>query len=66
MVLTIGAWDRSLRIMDIPYHTEAKILGFHITSKMQDSAQKSWTITTARKRTQAEDAYCRDWSLDKR
>jgi len=52
--------------MDIPYHTEANILGFHITSKEQDSAHKSWTITTARIRAQAQDAYYRDWSLDKR
>ena len=31
---------------------------------MQDSAHKSWTITTARIRAQAQDAYCRDLSLD--
>jgi len=43
----IGPWNTSVRIMDIPYHTEAKILGFHITSKVQDSAHKNWTITTA-------------------
>jgi hypothetical protein len=51
--LAIGPWDASVRIMDIPYHTEAKILGFRITSKVQESAHKSWTITTARIRTQA-------------
>jgi len=64
--LTIGPWDTSVRIMDIPYHTEANILDFHITSKVQDSAHKSWTITTARIRAQAQDAYYRDLSLDKR
>ena len=52
--------------MDIPYRTEAKILDFHITSKVQDSAHKSWTISTARIRAQAHDSYCRDSSLDKR
>ena len=52
--------------MDIPYHTEAKILGFHIKSKVQESAHKSCTITTARTRAQAQDAYYRDLSLDKR
>ena len=46
--LAIGPWDTSVRIMDIPYHTEANILGFHITSKVQDAAHKSYTITTAR------------------
>jgi len=40
--IAIGPWDTSVRIMDIPYHTEAKILGFHITSKVQESAHKSW------------------------
>ena len=50
--------------MDILYHTEAKRLGFHITSTVQESAHKSWTIITARIR--AQDAYCRDLSLDKR
>jgi hypothetical protein len=51
--------------MDIPYHTEAKILGFHITSKVQESAHKSCTITTARIRAQAQDAYYKYLSLDK-
>jgi hypothetical protein len=40
--IAIGPWDTSVRIMDIPDHTEAKILGFHITSKVQESAHKSW------------------------
>jgi hypothetical protein len=32
--LAISPWDTSVRIIDIPYHTEANILGFHITSKL--------------------------------
>jgi len=64
-VLAIGPWDTAIRIVDIPYRTEAKRLGFHITSEVQDSAHKSWTINMARIRAQAQDAYCRDWSLDK-
>ena len=64
--LAISPWDTSVRIIDIPYHTEANILGFHITSKVQDSAHKSWTITTAQIRAPTQDAYCRDLSLDKR
>jgi len=52
--------------MDIPYHGEAKILGFHITSKVQESTHKSWTITMERIRAQAQDAYYRGLSLDKR
>jgi hypothetical protein len=64
--LAIGPWDTSLRIMDIPYHSEANILGYHMTSKVQDSAHKIWIITTARIRAQAQDAYCRVLSLYKR
>jgi len=52
--------------MDISYHSEAKSLGFHITSEVQESAHKSWTITTARIHAQTQDAYYRDLSLDKR
>jgi len=51
--------------MDIPYLSEANIPGFHITSKVQDSAHTIWTITTARIGAQAQDAYYRDLSLDK-
>jgi len=39
--LAIGPWDTSVRIMDIPYHSEAKILSFDISSKVQDSAHSS-------------------------
>jgi len=52
--------------MDFPYHTEANLLGFHITSNVQESAHKSWTINTARIHAQSQDAYYRDLSLDKR
>jgi len=27
--LAIGSWDTSVRIIDIPYHSETNILGFH-------------------------------------
>jgi hypothetical protein len=64
--LAIGPWDTSVRIMDSPYHSEAKFLGFHITSKLQDSAHKSWTVTMTPIRAQAQDAFCRDLSLDTR
>ena len=64
--LAISPWDTSVRIMNIPYHSEAKILGFHIVSKVQDSANKSWSKTTARIRALAQEAYYRDMSFDKR
>jgi hypothetical protein len=52
--------------MDIPYHTETKILGFHITSTANGSAIKSWSTMTNRVRAQARDAYNRELSLDKK
>ena len=36
--IAIGPWDTSVTIMNIPYHTETKILGFHITSTANGSA----------------------------
>ena len=55
--VAIRSWDTSLRIMDIPYHNEATILGLHITSTVQASALRSWTLTTARIRARAQEAY---------
>jgi hypothetical protein len=52
--------------MDISYHDAATILGFHITSTAQASALWRWTLTTARIRTHAQEAYYQDLSLDKR
>jgi hypothetical protein len=52
--VAIGSWDTSHRIMDIPYHNEATILGLHITSTVQASALRGWTLTTARIRAHAQ------------
>jgi hypothetical protein len=41
-------------------------LGFHIANTVKDSANKNWTITTARIQAQAQEAYHRDLSLDRR
>jgi hypothetical protein len=64
--VALGCWDTTHRILDIPYQNEAKILGFHIANTVKESAHKSWTITTARIRAQAQEAYHRDLSLDRR
>jgi hypothetical protein len=29
--LALGAWDTTTHEMDVPYHTDVKILGFHFT-----------------------------------
>jgi len=64
--VAIGSCNTSLRMMDIPYHNEATILGLHITSTVQALALRSWTLTTARIRAHAQEAYYWDLSLDKR
>jgi hypothetical protein len=62
--VAIGYWDTSLRIMDIPYHTEATILGLHITSTVQISARRIGTLTTARIGAHSQEAYYRNLSLE--
>ena len=64
--IAFGTWDKSIDIMNIPYHDAAKILSFQIKNTVQESALASWTKTTANIRAQAQDAYCRMLTLDKR
>jgi len=61
-----GSWNKSTPIMDITYHDEIKILGFHMTSKIQQSTTKSWAILTAKIRAQAQEAYHRALNLEHR
>jgi hypothetical protein len=39
--IAIGTWDTTLQIMDIPYHNEAKILVFHVTTTVNAIARRS-------------------------
>ena len=64
--LALGAWDTTTRIMDIPYHTDVTILGFHFTNKVNISAHVTWSTVTTRVRALAQDTYYRDLSLDRR
>jgi len=52
--------------MDIPYYNEIRILGFHFTNTVNDTARRSWSILTDRIGAQARDAYARELSLDRR
>jgi hypothetical protein len=52
--------------MDIPCYNETTILGIHITSTIQASSLRSWTLTTAKVRAHAREAYYREQSLDQR
>jgi hypothetical protein len=65
-VLTLGPWDTSLQIMDIPYYSVIRILGFYVTSTVNAAAQRSWSTLTDRIHVQARDAYTRELSLDRR
>jgi len=64
--IAFGLWDKSIEIMNIPYHDTATILGFQIKNTVGESALASWTKTTTNLRAQAQEAYCRMLTLDKR
>ena len=64
--ITFGTWDKFIEIVNIPYHDTATILGFQIKNTIGESALTSWTKTTAKIRAQAQEAYCRLLTLDKR
>jgi hypothetical protein len=64
--LALGSWNKSVPIMNINYSEEMKILGFHMHNSIKASVHRSWTLTTAKTRTQAQDAYHRAMSTDNR
>jgi len=64
--IALGSWNKSTPVMDITYHDKIKILGFHMTSKIQQSANKSWALLTAKIRAQAQEAYHRALNLEHR
>jgi myo-inositol catabolism protein IolC len=37
--LALGTWDIALKVMDVPYHTDVKILGFHFTNTVNTSVK---------------------------
>jgi len=64
--LAVGGWDTSSKIMDIPYHTGIKILGFHFTDRTNAANKENWRNVSSIVHASAQDAYYRDLSLDKR
>jgi hypothetical protein len=64
--VALGAWDRSLEILNIPYQDTATILGMKVKSTIKESAHASWTKTVTTIRVQAQESYHRLPSLDKR
>jgi len=64
--LAIGGWDTLNKIMDIPYNTGIKIVGFHFTDSVNVANKENWRNVTSLVRALAQDTYYRDLSLDKR
>ena len=64
--IAFGSCEKSLEIMNIPYSDTATILCFQIKRTVRESALDSWTKTTAKIRSQAQEDYCRMLTLDKR
>jgi len=60
------AWDTNTNIMNFPYYTDVKILGFSIVSTIKQSTRNTWSNIVCKIRAQARDAYCRDLCLSQR
>jgi len=52
--------------MNIKYYEDIKILGFHMTAKIKESAKNSWAMLTSKIRTHTQNAYHRALNLDDR
>jgi hypothetical protein len=61
--IAVGNWNTSLTVMNIPYYDTTTILSFQTKSIIRESASNSWTKTTAKIRTQAQENYCRMTTL---
>jgi len=61
--MAIGTWDTNTNIMNVPYYTDVKILGFSIASTVKPSAHNTWSNITGKIRAQARDAHCRGLCL---
>jgi len=59
-----GSWTKTTPIMKIKYYEDIKILGFHMTVKINESAKKSWAMLTSKIRTHTQNAYQRALNLD--
>ena len=55
-----------MKILDIPYYTEMKVLRLHIQNTIHASAKKSWNMLTSQIRVQAQDMFQRALDVDQR
>ena len=58
--MAIGIWDTTISIMDIPYHKEIKILGFHFSNSVNSTDAESWSSVIVCVRATAQTVCCRD------
>ena len=61
--MTIGEWDATRRIMNIPYYGEITILGFTFKSKSNITNKEQWHRIISHLRAIAQDAYYRKLDL---
>jgi len=54
--IALGSWTKTTQIMNIKYYEDIKILGFHMTVKINESAKKSWSMLTSKIRTHSQNA----------
>ena len=64
--MALGNWNMSNSTLDIPYHTDINVLGYHFTKSVNSAAVKTWTSVIDRMRAVAQETYHRDLNLDKR
>jgi hypothetical protein len=64
--VAIGAWDRTINMIGIPYCKEMRILGASFTSTVAQSGDISWARVTEKVRALTRDAYGRELCLTHR
>jgi hypothetical protein len=65
-IMAMGKWDTSINIFNIPYYAEMKILGINFISTTEQTVDVNWSIMSDRIKVQAQNAYIRNLTIDKR
>jgi hypothetical protein len=64
--MALGAWDTSRDVPGIPYVADLPILGTRISKTIGTSERQTCNLVTGHIKSQANDAYCRALTFDKR
>jgi len=62
--IALGSWNKSTPIMDVQFQENIKLLGFHMTTNIQESAATTRAVLTAKIRAQVQEAYQRALNLE--